>query len=63
MTACLSCQQVKDARKLRFPLQSIDSFEINEVVQIDHQKICMIDSVRDAIRRQQELNDLCRRNS
>ena len=38
---CLSCQQAKDPRKLRFPLQSIGSSGFNEVVQIDHQKICM----------------------
>ena len=44
VTACLSVQQVKDPRKLRFPLQSIESSEFNEVVQIDHQKICMTDS-------------------
>ena len=44
VTACLSCQLVKDPRKLRFPLQSIESSEFNEVVQIDHQKICMTDS-------------------
>ena len=44
VTACLSCQQVKDPKKLRFPLQSIESSEFNEVVQIDHQKICMTDS-------------------
>ena len=44
VTACLSCQQVKDPRKLRFLLQSIGSSEFNEVVQIDHQKICMTDS-------------------
>ena len=44
VTACLSCQQVKDSRKLLFPLQSIESSEFNEVVQIDHQKICMTDS-------------------
>ena len=44
VTACLSCQQVKDPRKLRFPLQSFKSSEFNEVVQIDHQKICMTDS-------------------
>ena len=44
VTACLSCQQVKDPRKLRFPLQSIESSEFIEVVQIDHQKICMTDS-------------------
>ena len=43
VTACLSCQQVKDPRKLRFPLQLIESSEFNEVVQIDHQKICMTD--------------------
>ena len=44
VTACLSCHQVKDPRKLRFPLQSIESSEFNEVVQIDHQKICMTDN-------------------
>ena len=33
VTACLPCQQVKDRRKLRFPLQSIESSEFNEVVQ------------------------------
>ena len=44
VTACLSCQQVRDPRKLRFPLQSIESSEFNEVVQIDHQKKCMTDS-------------------
>ena len=44
VTAFLSCQQVKDPRKLRIPLQSIESSEFNEVVQIDHQKICMTDS-------------------
>ena len=32
VTACLSCQQVNDPRKLRFPLQSIESSEFNEVV-------------------------------
>ena len=42
--ACLSCQQVNDPRKLRFSLQSIESSEFDEVVQIDHQKICMTDS-------------------
>ena len=41
ISACLSCQQVKDPRKLRFPLLSIESPGFNEVVQIDHQKICM----------------------
>ena len=44
VTACLSRQQVNDPRKLRFPLQSIESSEFNEVVQIDHQKIYMTDS-------------------
>ena len=44
VTACLSCQHVKDSKKLIFPLQSIESSEFNEVVQIDHQKICMTDS-------------------
>ena len=29
---------------MRFPLQSIESSEFNEVVQIEHQKICMTDS-------------------
>ena len=29
---------------MRFPLQSIESSEFNEVVQIDHQKICMTDN-------------------
>ena len=41
IAACLSCQQPKDPRKLRFPLQSIESSGFNEVVQIDHQKICL----------------------
>ena len=44
VTACLSCQKVKDQRKLRFPLQSIESSEFNQVAQIDHQKVCMADS-------------------
>ena len=44
VTSCLSSQQVKDPRKLRFLLQSIESSEFKEVVQIDHQKICMTDS-------------------
>ena len=41
ISACFSCQQAKDPRKLRFPLQSIESSGFNGVVQIDHQKICM----------------------
>ena len=43
VTACLSCQLTKDPRKLRFPLQSIESSGFNKVVQIDHQQICMTD--------------------
>ena len=43
VTACRSCQQVKDPSKLRFPLQSIELSEFKEVMQIDHQKICMTD--------------------
>ena len=42
--ACLACLQVKDPRKIKFPLKSVESSEINEVVQIDHQKICMTQS-------------------
>ena len=45
VTACLSCQQVKDPRKLQFPLQSIESSEFNDLLHIYHQKICMIDKV------------------
>ena len=44
VTACLSCQKFKDPRKLRFRLQSTASSEFNEVVQVNHQKICMTDS-------------------
>ena len=44
VTPCLSCQLVKNPRKLRFPLQSIESSDFNEVLQIDHQKMCMTDS-------------------
>ena len=40
-SACLSCQQAKDPSKIKFPLQSIESSGFIEVVQIDHQKICM----------------------
>ena len=35
---------MKDPRKMKFPLKSVESSEINEVVQIDHQKICMTES-------------------
>ena len=29
---------------MKFPLKSVESSELNEFVQIDHQKICMTDS-------------------
>ena len=41
VNACFSCLQVKDSRKMKFPLKFVESSEFNEVVQIDHQKICM----------------------
>ena len=41
ISACLPCQQAKDLRKLRFSLQSIESSGFNDVVQIDHRKLCM----------------------
>ena len=44
VNACLACLQVKDPRKMKFPLKSVDSSEFNEVVQKDHQKICMTES-------------------
>ena len=44
VNACLACLQVKDPRKMKFPLKSVESSEFNEVVQIDHQKICMMES-------------------
>ena len=42
VNACLSCLQMKDPRKTKFPLKSEESSEFN--VQIDHQKTCMTDS-------------------
>ena len=39
--ACLSCLQVKDPRKMKFPVKSVESSDFNEVVQIDLQKSCM----------------------
>ena len=39
-----ACLRVKDPRKMKFPLKSVESSEFNEVVQIDHQKICMTES-------------------
>ena len=44
VNACLACLQVKDPRKMKFPLKSVESSELNEVVQINHQKICMTES-------------------
>ena len=44
MNACLACLQVNDPRKMKFPLKSVESSEFNEVVQKDHQKICMTKS-------------------
>ena len=41
VNACLQCLQVKDPRKMKFPLKSVESLEFNEVVLIDHQKICI----------------------
>ena len=44
MNACLSCLQVKNPKKLIFPLKYVESSEFHEVVQIDCQNICMTDS-------------------
>ena len=44
VNACLACLQVKDPRKMKFPLKSVESSDFNEVVQIDHQKVCMTES-------------------
>ena len=38
VNACLACLLVKDPRKMKFLLKSVESSEFNEVVQIDHQK-------------------------
>ena len=35
--------------KMEFALKSVESSEVNEVVQVDHQKICMADSGYDQI--------------
>ena len=40
----MSCLQVKDPRKMKFPLKTVESMDFNEVVQIEHQKICITDS-------------------
>ena len=44
VNASLSCLQLKDPRKLKLPLKSMESLEFIEVVQRDRQKICMTDS-------------------
>ena len=41
VNACLSCLQVKDSRKMKLPLKSLESAELNEVVQINHRKKCL----------------------
>ena len=41
VNACLSCLQVKYPRRMKIPLKLVERSEINEVVLIDHQKICM----------------------
>ena len=61
VTAFVSCQQVKDPRKLRFPLQSIEASEFSEVVQIDHQKICMTASgYHQIFGHDRSLHEVCR---
>ena len=40
VNACLACLQVKDPRKMKFPLKSVEISKFNEV----HQKICMTES-------------------
>ena len=44
VNACLACLQVKDPRKMKFPLKSVESSKFNEVAQVYHQKICMTES-------------------
>ena len=44
VNACLACLQVKDPRRMKLPLKSVETSEYNEVVQLDHQKICMTES-------------------
>ena len=44
VNVCLACLQVKDPRKMKFLLKSVESSEFNEVVQKDHEEICMTDS-------------------
>ena len=44
VNAFLSCLQIKDLKKMKLSLKSAESSEFNEVVQIDHQKICMMES-------------------
>ena len=43
VNAFLSCLQVKDPKKMKFPLKSVENSETHEVVQIGHQKICITD--------------------
>ena len=57
VTAWLSWQQVKDPRKLRFPLQSIESSELNEVVQVDHHDRQWLQS---SLGHDRSLHEVCR---
>ena len=41
VNACLQCLQVKNPKKMNFTLESVESSEFNDVVQIDHLKICL----------------------
>ena len=45
MGECMSSMPASErSKKMKFPLKSVESSEFNEVVQIDHQKICMTES-------------------
>ena len=44
VNTCLSYLQVNGPRKMKLPLKSVESSEFTEVVQIEHQKICMTES-------------------
>ena len=40
---CLSSQQAKSSKKLRFPLQTLELSDFNKLVAINHQTKCMTD--------------------
>ena len=45
MGECMSSMPASErSKKMKFPLKSVESSEFNEVMQIDHQKICMTES-------------------